>query len=155
MEAVDSAGNSGTDGEPDKAHFCDGNHGAEATIASDAGAVDALAAGETLSDTFTVKVADDNGDCSRQSVNITITGTNDAAVLSSATANLTETNAAADISTGGQLTISDVDSPATFVAQSNTAGTYGTFAIDTSGKWTYTAASAHNEFATGQVYTDT
>src|SRR5947199_9139898 len=33
MEAVDSAGNSGTDGEPDKAHFFDGNHGAEATIA--------------------------------------------------------------------------------------------------------------------------
>ncbi len=46
---------------------------------------------------------------------------------------LTETNLAADISTAGTLTISDVDSPATFVAQAATAGTYGTFAIDSAG----------------------
>src|SRR2546421_202413 len=59
---------------------------------------------------------------------IHIAGTNDAAVLSAAVANLTETNLAADISTAGTLTISDVDSPATFVAQAATAGTYGTFA---------------------------
>ena len=52
-------------------------------------------------------------------------------MLSADTRNLTETNAATDISTSGTLTISDVDSPATFVAQAGTAGTYGTFAIDT------------------------
>ncbi|MER8467273.1 VCBS domain-containing protein, partial [Mesorhizobium sp. M1396] len=69
-------------------------------------------------------------------------------------ANLTETNSAADISTGGTLTISDVDSDPHFVAQSNTAGSYGTFAIDAAGAWTYTASSAHNEFAAGQHYTE-
>ena len=88
------------------------------------------------------------------SVTIHILGTNDAALLSAATANLTETNLAADISTAGTLTISDVDSPATFVAQAATAGTYGTFAIDAAGAWTYTASSAHNEFAAGTTYTD-
>src|SRR5207253_604579 len=78
-----------------------------------------------------------------------------APVLSAATKNLTETNLAADISTAGTLTISDVDSPATFVAQAATAGTYGTFAIDSAGAWTYTASSAHNEFAAGSTYSDT
>ena len=66
---------------------------------------------------------------------------------------LTETNA--PLSTGGTLTISDVDSPQTFVAQSNIAGTYGTFSIATNGAWTYTASSAHNEFAAGSTYSDT
>src|SRR5438445_2985436 len=60
-----------------------------------------------------------------------------------------------NISTAGTLTISDVDSPATFVAQAATAGTYGTFAIDSAGAWTYTASSAHNEFAAGSTYSDT
>src|SRR5205085_10812309 len=64
------------------------------------------------------------------SVTINIAGTNDAAVLSADVRNLTETNLAADISSSGTLTISDVDSPATFVAQAGTLGTYGTFAID-------------------------
>ena len=89
------------------------------------------------------------------SVTINILGTNDAAVLSADVRNLTETNLAADISSSGTLTISDVDSPATFVAQAGTAGTYGTFAIDAAGAWTYTASSAHNEFVAGTTYTDT
>jgi VCBS repeat-containing protein len=38
----------------------------------------------------------------------------------------------------GDLDATDVDSPATFVAQSNVATTYGTFSIDSAGTWTYT-----------------
>src|SRR6266513_1180718 len=110
-----------------------------------------FAAGTTYTDTFTVAAADGT----LTSVTINIAGTNDAAVLSSDTRNLTETNLAADISSSGTLTISDVDSPATFVAQAATAGTYGTFAIDSAGAWTYTASSAHNEFAAGSTYSDT
>src|SRR5205807_344762 len=102
-----------------------------------------FAAGSTYSDTFSVASADGT----LTAVTINILGTNNAAVLSAATKTLTETNLAADISTAGTLTISDVDSPATFVAQAATAGTYGTFAIDSAGAWTYTASSAHNEFA--------
>src|SRR5207244_2957384 len=89
------------------------------------------------------------------SVTIHILGTNDAAVLSADTRHLTETDAAADISTSGTLTISDVDSPATFVPQAATAGSYGSFAIDAAGAWTYTASSAHNEFVAGTTYSDT
>ena len=110
-----------------------------------------FAAGTTYTDTFSVASADGT----LSSVTINILGTNDAAVLSADVRDLSETNAAADISTSGTLTISDVDSPATFVAQAATVGSYGTFAIDTAGAWTYTASSAHNEFAAGATYTDT
>ncbi|MGE8485443.1 MAG: VCBS domain-containing protein, partial [Pseudomonas sp.] len=110
-----------------------------------------FAAGTTYTDTFTVSSADGT----LTSVTVHILGTNDAAVLSAGTANLTETNAAVDISTAGTLTISDVDSAATFVAQTNTAGSYGQFSIGTDGAWTYVANSAHNEFAAGTTYTDT
>ena len=110
-----------------------------------------FAAGTTYTDTFAVASADGT----TTSVTINILGTNDAAVLSADVSNLTETNTAADISTAGTLTISDVDSPASFVAQAGTIGSYGTFAIDTAGAWTYTASSAHNEFEAGTTYTDT
>jgi VCBS repeat-containing protein len=110
-----------------------------------------FAAGTTYTDTFTVSSADGT----LTSVTVHILGTNDAALLSAGTANLTETNAVADISTAGTLTISDVDSAATFVAQTNTAGNYGKFSIGTGGAWTYVADSAHNEFAAGTTYTDT
>src|SRR5205823_10184327 len=108
-------------------------------------------AGTTYTDTFSVASADGT----LTSVTIHILGTNDAAVLSADTRKLTETNAAADISTSGTLTISDVDSAQTFQAQNNVAGSYGHFSIGTDGAWTYTADSAHNEFVDGQVYTDT
>src|SRR6185437_2124924 len=95
-----------------------------------------------------------SADGTHTTVTINILGTNDAAVLSADVRNLTETNAAADISTSGTLTISDVDSPATFVAQSGTGGSYGTFTSDAAGAWAYTANSAHNEFVAGTTYTD-
>ena len=84
---------------------------------------------------------------------VTINGTNDAAVLSSATVALAETNAA--LSTGGTLTITDVDSSATFVAQTATAGTNGIFSINSAGAWTYTANSAFDALNVGQSVSDT
>jgi VCBS repeat-containing protein len=108
-------------------------------------------AGTTYTDTFSVASADGTP----TSVTIHILGTNDPAVISADVRNLTETNAASAISSSGTLTISDVDSPATFVAQAGTVGLYGTFAITSAGAWTYTASSAHNEFVAGTTYTDT
>jgi len=63
----------------------------------------------------------------------------DTAVLSADVRDLSETNVA--LATSGTLTVSDVDSPASFVAQAGTIGSYGTFAIDSAGAWTYTAPS--------------
>jgi len=123
------------------------------TLANDADNVQALAVGESHDETFTIRVDDGQGGSVDQTVTVTVNGTNDAAVLSSATADLIETNEV--LSTSGTLTISDIDSPATFVAQVDQAGLYGTFNIGTDGAWTYVANSAHDEFAEGITYTDT
>ncbi|CAI8760678.1 VCBS repeat-containing protein [Pseudomonas sp. IT-P258] len=117
-----------------------------------ASAVQSLAAGESHNEVFSVQVSDGLGGVDAQLVTITVTGSNDAAVLSSASVTLSETNA--PLTTGGSLTISDIDSPESFQAQSNTAGSYGQFSIGTGGAWTYVANSAHNEFAAGTTYTD-
>ncbi|NWL77507.1 adhesin, partial [Pseudomonas taiwanensis] len=106
-------------------------------------AFDALNVNDSLVDTFQVLSADGTA----TSVKVTIKGTNDAAVLSSATVELDESNL--PLSTGGTLTISDVDSPETFEAQSNVVGDYGKFSIDANGAWTYTANSAFNELNVG------
>ncbi len=81
---------------------------------------------------------------------VTMTGTNDAAVITgTASAALTETNVAQ--STGGTLTATDVDSSTAFVVQTNVAGSdgFGKFSIDAAGAWTYTMDSAHDEFVGG------
>src|SRR5207244_355463 len=112
-------------------------------------AFDNLNVGQSVSDTFTVASADGT----TSTVQVTINGTNDAAVLSSATVALSETNAA--LSTAGTLTVSDVDSAQTFVAQTNVAGANGTFSIAANGAWTYTANSAFDNLNVGQSVSDT
>ena len=100
-----------------------------------------------------VVVSDGSSSSSNVAVaTIAVTSVNDAAVISTATQNLTETNA--PLTANGTLSITDVDSAATFVAQSGTAGLYGTFSIDAAGAWTYVANSAHDEFAAGSTYSD-
>ncbi|HRD69289.1 MAG TPA: Calx-beta domain-containing protein, partial [Legionella sp.] len=108
-----------------------------------------FAAGSTYTDTFNVVAVDGTV----TSVTVNIAGTNDAAVLSSASVNLTETNSI--LTTNGVLTISDVDSAATFIAQNATTGSYGNFSINSSGQWSYASNTAHNEFKAGSTYTDT
>ncbi|NML93161.1 VCBS domain-containing protein [Novosphingobium olei] len=115
-----------------------------------AGAHNEFAAGQTYTDSVTVATADGTS----QVITVTINGTNDAAVITgTSSADLTESDAA--LSASGKLDVTDVDSSATFVAQTNAAGDhgYGTFSIDANGNWTY-AAGAHNEFVAGQTYTD-
>ena len=68
-------------------------------------------------------------------------------MLSSAVVAVDETNAA--LTTGGTLTISDVDSAETFVAQTDVAGRNGKFSIDAAGAWTYTANEAFDSLNVG------
>src|SRR5207247_351973 len=111
-------------------------------------AFDNLNVGQSVSDTFTVASADGT----TSTVQVTINGTNDAAVLSSTAVTLSETNA--PLTTGGTLTVSDVDNPQSFVPQMNVAGTNGTFSIAANGAWTYTANSAFDSLNVGQSVSD-
>ncbi|NMZ61622.1 retention module-containing protein, partial [Pseudomonas nitroreducens] len=116
---------------------------------------DSLAEGETRDVTFTYQAKDNNGALSDpQTITITVTGTNDAAVITGQTSgSADETDA--PLTLGGKLDITDVDGPASFQAQSNVAGLHGTFNLGTDGTWTYTANSAYNELGVGDKLTDT
>ena len=109
---------------------------------------DYLNVGQSVSDSFIVT----SSDGTTTTVKVTINGTNDPAILGAAGVELTETNEI--LSTRGKLTIKDVDSPETFVAQSNVAGTNGVFNIDATGAWTYTTNSALDELNVGQSAVD-
>ena len=109
-----------------------------------------LGADKIGTDTFTYAIELGNGTISWATATVEIKGNNHAAVLSSAVVVLAETNAA--LSTSGTLTISDVDNPATFVAQS---ATVGTFSINTAGAWTFTANSAFNNLNVGTSVSNT
>ena len=84
---------------------------------------------------------------------VSINGSNDAAILSSAVVTLAETDA--PLITGGTLTISDADNPATFVAQLATVGTAGTFSITTAGVWSFSANSAFDSLSIGSSVSNT
>ncbi|MDB4215592.1 VCBS domain-containing protein, partial [Burkholderiaceae bacterium] len=65
---------------------------------------------------------------------VTITGTNDAPVLTGETKSLTETDVGAGASVAGQVGLTDADdTPAQVTAQANVPGTYGTFSIASNG----------------------
>ena len=121
-------------------------------------AFDFLPKGAELVLTYTIKVTDELGASDSQEVTITITGTNDAAVISGKSSGaVTEDSAITTAS--GQLFAADVDNPAnTFQAQSNVGSTYGKFSIGTDGKWVYTLDNANpavHDLNTGKQLTDT
>ena len=129
--------------------------------------IDFLGAGETVELTFTVEIDDGNGGLDTQDVVITITGTNDAAVVSGTTSgSVTEAGGTNNSIPGtptasGTLTDSDVDNaPNSFTAVAPGAASangYGTFAMTAGGVWTYTlnnANAAVNALSTGQTLTD-
>ncbi|MBC2836397.1 beta strand repeat-containing protein [Paragemmobacter straminiformis] len=115
-----------------------------------------LAQGETKTETFTVTVKDDKGATATQDVKVTITGTNDAPVITSSA----QAGAVAEdgtLTASGTVTATDVDTGATQSFSGNATGTYGAFAVDAAtGKWTYTLDNAaHQNLAQGDTKTET
>ncbi|PUE48504.1 hypothetical protein B9Z45_16130 [Limnohabitans sp. 2KL-17] len=115
--------------------------------------VQALAAGSTLSDTFTVTAADGTV----QLVTVTINGANDAAQITGAvTGAVTEDSG---VVVGGTLSVSDVDAgESSFNAPASLAGTYGNFTFTAgTGAWSYTldnTKAAVQALAAGVQVTD-
>jgi VCBS repeat-containing protein len=123
--------------------------------------VQALNVGHTLTDSFTVATVDGT----TQLVTITISGTNDAAVISGTT-----TGQVTEAGTGdpgmpvasGTLSDTDVDNPDnSFIAVTSPTASnkgYGTFVMTAAGLWTYTldnTNSAVQNLDLGQTLTDT
>ncbi len=129
---------------------------ANGTYTIDASAADALAAGQVVTKIFTYTVLQTNVDgtsLQTATLTVTITGTNDAATVSSAVVGLVETNA--PLSTSGVLTSTDVDNPNNTFTASATVGVIGNFSIDAAGAWSFTANSAFDNLNTTDSVTET
>ena len=123
------------------------------------GAVQALNAGGILTDSFTVTTVDGTP----QVVSITITGSNDSAVISGTTTGAVIEAGSATPGTPtatGTLIDADVDNPAntfTAVGPTPSAQGYGSFSMTAAGVWTYTldnANSAVQALNAGNILTD-
>jgi len=126
-------------------------------------AVQALNVGNTLTDSFTVTTIDGTA----QVVTITITGSNDAALISGTTTGTAiEAGGVSNATPGtptatGVLTDTDVDNPpnafAAVTSPTASAGGYGSFTMTAAGVWTYTldnANSAVQALNVGNTLTD-
>ncbi|MFB2674091.1 VCBS domain-containing protein [Shewanella xiamenensis] len=127
------------------------------TIDNHRAATQGLAGGQSGSETFTITVTDEHGATATQTLTIAVAGTNDGAVISGVDSGTTTEDASQVVS--GQLTVSDTDNgEAHFNAQIDTAGTYGSFNLDTDGLWAYQLDNNKPEvqaLKTGQHVTDT
>ena len=112
-------------------------------------AFDNLNVGDNVSETFNVQSEDGTA----STVSITINGTNDAAIVSSAAVTLTETDAA--LTTSGTLTSSDVDNTDNTFVPVTTVGAYGTFNLLANGNWDFTANNAFDNLNVGDNVSET
>ncbi|MBF9152122.1 beta strand repeat-containing protein [Novosphingobium jiangmenense] len=118
-------------------------------------AAQSLAAGETKTETFTVTVSDGNGGTATQDVKVTITGTNDAPVITSG-AQAGDVAEDGTLTATGQVTSNDVDNGATATYSGDADGDYGAFAVASDGKWTYTLDNGSvQNLAEGETRTET
>ncbi|MEK7438681.1 MAG: choice-of-anchor C family protein [Pseudomonadota bacterium] len=120
--------------------------------------VQALAEGQTATETFTATVLDEHGASDSQTISVTVTGTNDGPVITNTAAALvgavTEDLA---LTATGQLSASDVDNGATqaWSVQGAALGSYGAMAVDSNGQWTYTLDNAaHQNLARGESHNE-
>ncbi len=109
------------------------------TLDNDNAAVQALGLNTTMTDTVTVSAIDGT----THDISVTITGTNDAAVIAGVdTGAVTEDGGALQVTTG-TLTVSDGDTGEELFTVGTVAGTYGSLTIDAAGAWTYTLDNAN------------
>ena len=104
-------------------------------------------------DSFTYTISDGKGGTDTATVNITVNGINDIAIVSSDSQVLAEADS--PLSTSGTLTSTDIDNPDNTFTPSSTTGTIGDFSIDIAGNWTFTANSAFDNLNVGDSVNET
>ncbi|WP_197687461.1 VCBS domain-containing protein, partial [Vibrio sp. qd031] len=104
-------------------------------VLSDNSTVNALADGEVVEREFEVTLTDG----SVTTVTITITGTDDAPVISTGEGAVTEGDS---IPVVGTLIGTDADNPELSFVESTVADSYGDFTVDADGNWTFTLANS-------------
>ncbi|WCR45859.1 chitobiase/beta-hexosaminidase C-terminal domain-containing protein [Stutzerimonas stutzeri] len=117
-------------------------------------AYDSLAAGATQDLVIPYQVTDEHGGVADSTLTITITGTNDAAVISGDVAqSAAETDT--PLTLNGTLTSTDVDNADNSFTATSLVGTNGTLTLAANGQWTFVANSAFNELNVGEQVQET
>jgi VCBS repeat-containing protein len=98
-------------------------------------AAQALNTGDSVQDVFSYQLSDGSLTATAN-LSITVTGANDAAVITGLATGSVKEDTAGQLTATGTLAATDVDSPATFTPAS-ASGTYGSFNIAANGTWTY------------------
>ncbi len=128
------------------------------TYTLDDNKVQYLGVGEEETEVFTVRVSDGNGGLVTQEVTITITGSNDAPIIS-ALSNVKDKMSNVETQAEGSIVVDDLDinddhvftlSDGTDTSVAGTsdaslAGDYGTFTMDTDGNWIYTLDKTNSD----------
>ncbi|MDP2575986.1 VCBS domain-containing protein [Vibrio penaeicida] len=122
--------------------------------------VQALAVGETLTDTYRVTVTDSHGEKTEKNLVITIQGSNDDPSITGKTSGTVIEATAGQQEAEGQLTALDIDTTDTHTWKVLApVGTFGTLAIDeNTGKWTYQLDSTKDatlKLDAGEIAQDT
>jgi VCBS repeat-containing protein len=99
-----------------------------------------LASGSTLNDVVSVQSADGT----TQNITITITGTNDTAIISGSSAQTLTEDSTDTLVAEGTLTVTDVDAGEARFITGSVQGTYGSMSIEEGGKWTYTVDNSQD-----------
>ncbi|NBS12705.1 MAG: hypothetical protein EBS77_08605, partial [Gammaproteobacteria bacterium] len=132
------------------------------TLNNNAAAVQSLAIDQSVSESFTVRVTDDQGATAEQLITIVITGSNDTPVVTNSSdeligtviesGNLDDGTAVSGVATtSGTLTATDADANATqtWSIEGQSSNDYGSITINAStGDWTY---SLNNDSAATQA----
>ncbi len=113
------------------------------TFTVDEAEIDALAEGDTVEQVYLVEITDNNGATVSEFVTITITGANDAPVVTSAASDVAGavTEDSEVTTTTGQLTTTDPDAGDSVTWTGSGPGAYGGFVINAAGGWTYTLSN--------------
>ena len=109
--------------------------------------LDDLAQDQTLTQTYTVRVSDGSGGTVDQDVVITLTGTNDVATITGTnTDTMTEDQSPSELIASGTFFVTDDDAgQSSFVEIRDAFQTYGSFTVETDGRWTYTVDNTRDE----------
>lgn len=114
------------------------------TLEIDTTAYQHLAEGATETLNYVYTITDGNGGDLPQFATVTITGTNDAAIIAGVDVGTAQEDASSTLTTSGTLTITDADdNESEFVAET-LVGSHGQLTIDAAGSWQYSADNSQS-----------
>ena len=117
----------------------------ENSVSIDPDVYDYLPDGQTEIIVYNYDVIDGNGGSTAQTAIITVTGTNDSAVITGVDAATVVEEAAPVLTANGTLLISDADTGEALFSAESVTGSYGDLSITANGQWTYNADNSQSD----------